>query len=337
MKKFIIIIIILIFLILSSSFLFLAYGPGGFNQQIEFTVQENFGASSIANELKAKGLIRSKIVFKLLARFSGLENKLIAGTHVFPARASIADILKLLSLKQLSSREVKITIIEGWKIKDIAEYLKNQGFFTEEDFLEAAKINNWKSFYYFLDDPQIKTLEGYLFPDTYIVYRDAKPEDIIKKMLDNFKNKINSEILIDLKNSGRSLHEAIILASIIEKEALYDEDRYMISDIFLKRLKEGIGLQSDATVNYVTGKKTLRPSAKDLKIDSPYNTYKYRGLPPGPICNPGLSSIIASVYPKSNPYFYFLTDNEGRAHFAKTYNEHLINIAKYLDKNNNSL
>jgi len=329
MKK--IIIIILIFLVSVFFYLFLAYGPGEFDRQTEFTVQEGFGASSIANELQGKGLIRNKTVFKILARISGLENKLVAGIHVFPARASTADVLKLLCSNQLSSSEAKITIIEGWKLKDIAEYLENQGVFTEEDFMAAAKINNWKGSYSFLGDPQIKTLEGYLFPDTYAIYRDAKPEDVIKKMLDNFKNKVDSEMLADLANDDRSLHEAIILASIIEREALYDEDRYMISDIFLKRLQEGIGLQSDATVNYVTGKKTSRPSYNDLQIDSPYNTYKYRGLPPGPISNPGLSSIMASIYPKSNPYFYFLTDSDGRAHFGKTYDDHLMNIAKYLD------
>lgn len=329
MKK--IIILILIILIPLSFFLFLIYGPSEFDRQEEFIVQEGLGAFNIANELKSKKLIRSKIIFKFLVYFSKSENKLIAGTHIFPAHSSAYDILKLLRSNQLSSREVKITIIEGWKLKDIAKYLKDQEFFEEEDFMVAAKIDNWKDSYFFLNDVQIKTLEGYLFPDTYVVYRNAKPEDIIKKMLNNFKNKIDFKILSDLESSDRGLHEAIILASIIEREALYDEDRYMISDVFLKRLEKGIGLQSDATVNYVTGKKTSRPSYSDLQTDSLYNTYKYKGLPPGPISNPGLSSIMASIYPKSNPYFYFLTDADGHAHFGKTYNDHLTNIAKYLN------
>jgi len=329
MKKIIILSIIILFSV--SFFWFLGYGPGEFNQATEFIIPLGTNATQIAKELKTKNLIRSEIVFKFLARCYQLENKLVAGTHHLPARASAFTILKLICSNQSSSNEVKITIIEGWTMKDIAQYLENQGFFTKEDFLVAAKIDNWKDQYVFLNNSQIKTLEGYLFPDTYLVYRDAKPQDIIKKMLDNFNNKINQKMLNDLTESNRNLHEVIILASIIEREALYDEDRYLISDIFLKRLKKGMALQSDATVNYVTGKKSLRPSFQDLQVDSPYNTYKYKGLPPGPISNPGLSSIMAVIYPQANPYLYFLTDKDGHAHFSKTYNEHLINIKKYLE------
>jgi len=130
---------------------------------------------------------------------------------------------------------------------------------------------------------------------------------------------------------NRNLFETVILASIIEREALYDEDRAMIADIFLKRLDDNIGLQSDATINYITGKKTTRPTFNDLQVDSPYNTYKYRGLPPGPICNPGLASLKAAVYPQVNDYYYFLTDRDGRAHFGRTYAEHQQNIARYLN------
>lgn len=330
MKK--IFFILFLALVIGGFFFFLAYGPSEFDKQSEFEVSGGSGASKVAAGLKERGLIRNELVFKLLSRFYGLEDKLVAGKHLLPPRSSSYAVLKLLSSQENSDSESNLTIIEGWKISDIADYLEEKGMFGRADFLEAAKISKWRSSYSFLSDSRIKSLEGYLFPDTYSVYKDAKPEDVIKKMLDNFQKKVTAKMVADLKSQERNLHDAIILASIVEREALYEEDRYMISDVFLKRLDKGMGLQSDATVNYVTGKKNPRPSYADLQIDSPYNTYKYRGLPPGSISNPGISSIMASIYPKYNSYYYFLTDSNGRAHFGKTYEEHQANIAEYLEK-----
>ena len=149
-------------------------------------------------------------------------------------------------------------------------------------------------------------------------------------MLDNFGHKVDSQRLTDIARQKKSLLEVITLASIIEREVQSPLDKKMVADIFDKRLAAGIALQSDATVNYLTGKKTTRPSGADLEINSPYNTYKYRGLPPGPIGNPGLASIDAVIYPTSNSYYYFITDKDGRAVYAKTYAEHLQNVQKYL-------
>jgi UPF0755 protein len=170
-----------------------------------------------------------------------------------------------------------------------------------------------------------------LFPDTYRIFSDAQAEDIIKKLLDNFDRKVTAQMRFDAPKDNSSFYDALILASIVEREALYDDDRRVIAAIFLNRLKQGIGLQSDATINYVTGKKSPRPTYADLQVNSPYNTYKYRGLPPGPICNPGLTSINAVIYSQPNQYYYFLTDSEGRAHFGRTYAEHQQNIIKYLE------
>lgn len=240
-----------------------------------------------------------------------------------------------IKIQQELNRERKMTIIEGWRLKDVAAYLEREGIVEENKFLEAAKIGNWRDQYAFLKDPKIKSLEGFLYPDTYNIFTDATADDIIKKLLDEFDDKLTDKMRADLKASNHSLLDAVILASILEREIsnkpAFDSDREIVADIFWKRLSIGMGLQSDATVNYVTGKTSTRPTLKDLEIDSPYNTYKYRGLPPGPINNPSLASLMAVIYPAKNDYYYFLTDETGKAYFGKTYEEHLSNIRKYLD------
>lgn len=231
--------------------------------------------------------------------------------------------------------ENKVTVIEGWRLKDIASDLAKEGIVTEEEFRSAVDIENWRDQYDFLTDPKIKSLEGFLYPDTYNFFDDATASDIIKRLLDEFDNKVTLEMRSDLKAQKHTLYEALTLASILEREisnkSAHDEERNIVADIFWSRIKIGMGLQSDATVNYITGKTTTRPSLKDLEIDSPYNTYKYRGLPPSPINNPSLASIRSVIYPTANDYLYFLTDADGKAYFAKTYDGHLANIRKYLD------
>jgi len=235
----------------------------------------------------------------------------------------------------LVRKENKVTIIEGWRLKDIASDLAKEGIVSEEDFMSAAAIDNWRDRYEFLNDPRIKSLEGFLFPDTYNFFVEVTANDIIKKLLDEFDHKVTDKMRADLKSQKCSLYDAIILASILEREISnmpsHDGERDIVADIFWSRIKIGMGLQSDATVNYVTGKTSTRPTLKDLAIDSPYNTYKYRGLPPGPINNPSLASIKSAIYPQASDYLYFLTDENSNAYFAKTYAEHQANIRKYLD------
>lgn len=267
------------------------------------------------------------IIIAVIIAFAGYKTFLDYQTRKAAQRAR---------LQELSVRkENKVTIIEGWRLKDIAADLSKEGIVSEADFLSAADIGNWRGRYEFLNDPKIKSLEGFLYPDTYNFFADATASDIIKKLLDEFDYKVTDQMRADLKSQKRSLYDSVILASILEREIsnkpAYDSERDIVSGIFLNRLRIGMGLQSDATVNYITGKTSTRPSLSDLAIDSPYNTYKYRGLPPGPINNPSLSSIKSAIYPQVSNYFYFLTDKSGQAYFAKTYAEHQANIGKYLD------
>ena len=248
--------------------------------------------------------------------------------------------------------EKTIKMLEGWMNADFYQELKNKHFnyWEEEDFLSVAgerriydvsqKQNfskDWVQEFPFLNSkPENLSLEGYLFPDTYRVFASSTPEEVIRRLLNNFSTKITEEMVVEIKRQGKTLHEIITMASIIEKEApIFNqtnrEDAKIISGIFWNRLNIGMALQSDATLSYIFEDKKPVHSGDELKVDSLYNSYLYRGLPPGPICNPGLIAIEAAIYPADTDYFYFLTPLDGsRVYYAKNYQEHLNNKYKYL-------
>jgi UPF0755 protein len=233
--------------------------------------------------------------------------------------------------------QTSITLIEGWTNDDIAQYLQKQGIASSTNFLNAVANFDTSAYAALKSKPASASLEGFIFPDTYFIPKNPATSTnisnfIIKRALDNFEQKVTPEILAQANKNGLNFYKTLILASIIEKEAnKNDSDRKTIAGVFYNRLNTGIALQSDATVNFITKKKTPSVTEDDTKINSPYNTYKYPGLPPGPICNPSLGSIIAALQPNSTDYLYFLTDPQtGRAVFAKTYDQHLANKQKYL-------
>lgn len=305
--------------------------PAEFKDDKSFLIEPGQSAQVVALNLQEQGLIKNSLLFRLTAKYKGAEKNLVSGEHQLSAGSGILAIISQLQNKDNLSSELTITIPEGWRMYQIAEHLENKGIAAIAEFNQVAKIENWREQYDFLADKSIKSLEGYLFPDTYRIFSDAKPEDVIKRMLDNFSLKLDDKLRADIAKSGKSLHEIIILASIIEHEAKFDADRYLVAGVFYNRLEIGMALQSCATINYLTNKNAARVSGEDLEIDSPYNTYKYPGLPPGPIANPGLESIKSAIYPQSGNYFYFLNDSRGKAYFAETYEKHQANIRKYLD------
>jgi len=223
-------------------------------------------------------------------------------------------------------------IIEGWDNKEVSAYLVDKNFLSENGFTEAAGADSplIKEFDFLQDKPANVDLEGYLFPDTYRIFKNSDSYDIIRKMLANFNAKLTPELRQEIVKQKKSFFEVLTLASIIEKEVSEPEDMKMVADIFYKRLKAGIALQSDATVNYATGKSLIQPTYQDLSVNSLYNTYKYPGLPPGPISNPGINALKAAIYPTPNPYYYFLTSKDQQVIYSKTYEEHLANKNKYL-------
>ena len=248
--------------------------------------------------------------------------------------------------------ETVIKVLEGWTIDNINNYLLTIGAWSRADLeqiIGLPKINyrtqpdlslpfDFSEKYDFLKDkPTYYSLEGFLFPDTYRVFSDASVNDVVDKMLANFDKKLTPKMRQDIAAQGKTIYEVIIMASLIEKEApidysdLENKDARIVSDIFWGRLKSGQALQSDATLTYFLNDNKPSHSGADLEIDSLYNTYKYPGLPPTPICNPGLRAIEAAIYPLDTNYNYFLTDLDGgNIYYASTYQEHLQNKYKYL-------
>ncbi len=306
-------------------------------EDFPFTVKSGESVSAIARDLKSAGIIKSEYYFKLYVWLNKLQSGLQAGEYILSSRLSIKEIAAMLSAGQIKNREKIFKIIEGWTISDIEKSLEKNKIISDKSFsaLAKRKIGDWQFSYakpdFLADAPGSVDLEGYLFPDTYRIYVDASAEDIIKKALDNFNIKLSPDLREAISQQNKSIHEIITMASIIEKEVSNEADRNLVSGIFWKRLSLGIALQADSTVNYATGKSSPGVSFEDKEIDSPFNTYKYRGLPPGPICSPSLSSIKAAIYPEQSPYLYYLNRQDtGETIFSKTYEEHLENKNKYL-------
>lgn len=301
----------------------------------EFVVTPGDGAKMIGKNLHDQGLIKDRFLFETDVWLRGSEKEFIAGSYKVPENLSISDLVKILTTAS-KKEQTKITVPEGLSNKEIAKIWEDEKMGTAVDFFFKASVTDSReiipnAMYDFLALKKKEVdLEGYLYPDTYNVYKDAKPEDLIKKMLDNFENK-TKDILSEAKASSKDFHDILTLASIVEREVPKASERPVIAGIFINRLNIGMPLQSDATVNYATGKYRLRPTYEDLQVESPYNTYKYRGLPPGPIGNPSISSIKAALNPESTEYFYFLSKTSGETVFSKTLDEHNENKAKYLN------
>jgi len=348
MKKLFIILLILAILVAGLWFFkitFLCQNGKGLIKSFE--IKEGEGVHQISRNLKSQGLIANSFIFETYIWATKSGSKILAGEHKINDHWSIRQLVNFLISGNALENERTITILEGWNLRDIVNYFVKEGIITESDELYGLvgypgvdytgnfTLPNPKDFssdYEFLiEKPKNLSLEGYLFPDTYRVYKNASLEDIIKKMLDNFDKKIDSKILGEIDNQNKKLYDILTLASIIEKEAKTLEDKKRVAGVYYNRLKIGMALQADPTVNYITEKQTDRPSHEDLEVKSLYNTYKYPGLPPGPICNPGLDSIMAAIYPEKNNYMYFLNTPDGKMIFSKTLSEHRRNREKYFN------
>lgn len=269
--------------------------------------------SDAAQIFEERGVIRS--AFVLRAYFKVFENgkPVMAGFYLFPKEESLRRIAGRLTGGEFLIERKKILITEGEDVIDVADTLYAEiPTFNKDVFVTLARKD-----------------EGYLFPDTYFFFTTVSPKEARDAMYANFEAKIQP-IQGKISKSGRTLSEIVIMASIIEREAVTPEDRRIISGILWKRIKIGMPLQVDAAFDYVNGKTTHSLTLDDLNIDSPYNTYEYKGLPPGPICNPGLDTIIAAAEPKDSPYLYYLSDKDGKMHYAKNFEEHKRNKLRYL-------
>jgi UPF0755 protein len=292
-------------------------------QPKQFTVQSGEGISTIAANLQKAGIIKSAWGFKLYLKLTG-QVIVQPGTYQLSPAQSLPRIANWIASGETSN--VTLTIPEGFTLQQIGEAMEQKNIATKAEFLNIA--NNFPPDYDFLKArPAGKSLEGFLFPDTYRLIK-GDPTLAIRQMLDNFSNKYHADIQPDL--GEQNLYEVLIIASLIEREAQKAEDRPLVAGVIYNRLKIGMKLGIDATVRYIINNWKDPLTAADLNIDSPYNTRRYAGLPPAPICNSGLASIEAALHPTDHKYYYYLTDPEGMMHYAKTLDEHNQNKVKYL-------
>ena len=282
----------------------------------------------IVQNLKKQNIISNEFAFKVYSSFVDTSN-IKAGKYEFKGKYNIPKIFKVLNEETISTTETRnVTIIEGWNKYDVSKYLSNE-FNIEYNYVLDFIKNGYKKTdlaktYTFLNNKEIKDLEGFIYPDTYEVYDNSNLEMIFDKILSNFKNKVADVYKLE----NKKLYEILKIASIIEEEAKLDADRPIVSGIIQNRLKNDMKLQIDATVIYFTQNK--ENIAKDKNINNPYNTYTNKGLPIGPIANPGISSINAAINPVTTDYLFYINKDSGEAVYAKTLEEHNRNIRAYL-------
>lgn len=292
-------------------------------EKIVFDVEKGSSAKSIAESLEDADLIVSDKSFVRTVESEELDDKLRYGRFVLTKSMTLRDIITVLTTK--GTGEMAFTAPEGWTIVEMDAELADMGLIGAGAFEECTKECTFD--YDFLEDDQ--SLEGYLFPDTYFIDSATfKSEDLINMMLKNFDAKITDEMLADIEASGRTLSEVVNVASMVEREVRTDDDLPIVAGIIWKRYDQDWYLGIDATLLYVQEDNEL--TADDLADDTPYNTRLNTGLPPTPISNPGLASLMATIYPEDSEYYYYLTDSEGAVHYATTNAEHEANKEEYL-------
>lgn len=302
-------------------------------KEVSFTVDEGESFVSISRRLADEDIIPNAWWFRIFAKFAGLDDDIRAGTTVVIPRDRSADILGALIYPSGNS-EVSVTIPEGYTLVQIGATVRAAlPHITEEEWIRVTGVSSPfadHTLVVSLQKPVDVDLEGYLFPDTYRFFENASAEDVVERMLNTMESRVTALGKPTGDAEGMNGHELLTLSSIIEREVRGSEEMREISDIFLKRLEIGMALQSDATVNYVTGGDDPSISLTDRDLDSLYNTYQYPGLPPGPISNPGMNALRSVWNPAENEYYYFLTDAAGTVYYAETHDEHVLNKALYL-------
>ncbi len=295
----------------------------------EVVIAAGAPARAVWDKLVKEGYTTRTLPWRYQAWRADAAAHLQAGTYTVERGERISEVLNRFVSGDTSPDEFTITYPEGFTIEQMAERTAAKGIGTKEAFLAAAQPARFAEHYPFLKAiPAERSLEGYLFPDTYQVFADDTPDDVIKRMLTTFEQKVVFDTLIS--SSARSLDEIIIMASIIEREVLSDDDMALVSGVLWSREEDGAGLDADATVRYALKKWDEPLTATDLRSDSPYNTRRWKGLPPGPISNPGLRAITAAANPEESDFYYYLSTSTGETIFSKTNDEHNQNKAKHL-------
>lgn len=330
---------ILIVMILSTLFILFAVNhylgstknaliPGD-TETILVTIPRGTSTGEIAELLKQQGLIADTTLFRIKSKLEGYEGNYKAGEYPLSAGMTMEEMMSILLAGH--DNVTRFTIPEGYDIGRTIETLSSQGLIDSEAFQKEVEMGDFDYSFMSLLPAGKNRLEGFLYPETYEVYSDANEHEIIDKMLSQFDQVFDQKRIERAKEIGMDPYAVVILASIIEREAVISEDRPVIAGVFYNRLRIEMPLQSCATVQYILGEQKAVLSDADVKIESPYNTYRIAGLPPTPICSPGIESIDAALWPTSSDYLYFLAKGDGSHVFSTTYEEHLRNKARYID------
>ncbi|MBN2149258.1 MAG: endolytic transglycosylase MltG [Anaerolineales bacterium] len=297
----------------------------------DFRINQGESIPSITGRLLDAELITNPAAFRSYLQYTGLDKSIQAGEYAISAGMTPIEIAQI--FQQAPLGQAVLTVLPGWRAEEIAAALPLTGFsITAEEFLLATQIQ--PQGYSFSAEIPLANIEGFLFPATYEMARETSVQQLIPAMLSNFDALVSPEIRSGFSEQGLTLYQAVVLASIIEREAILDEEMPLIASVFHNRLVAGATLSSDPTIQYALGFNNAQNtwwtnplSASDLQFDSPYNTYLYPGLPPTPICSPGLAALRAAAFPAQTPYYYFRAacDGSSRHLFAETYQEHLDN------------
>jgi UPF0755 protein len=305
---------------------------------VPFTIERGQSFAEITDSLYTKGLIRNTFVFRLRARMLDAEGKVQAGVATIRRNMNVDQVLESITSVRLNDRQVLIR--EGLRLEQIANILAENGW-DKDKFIRAVTQEKWE-FGFLNDKPPTVSVEGFLFPDTYRIPANYTETQIVELMLRRFGEQYDPVLRQKARDNGNGIYKTVIIASLIEREAAKDDERGKISSVFFNRLKQGMKLDTDPTVQWARDTERYRQnpgftewwsilSKADLEIDSPYNTYKYKTLPPGPIANPGLASLRAATEPLTTDFLYFVAtnDREGSHAFSKTLEEHNQNVKKY--------
>ncbi len=301
--------------------------PATSGENVIIEVKQGMTSDQIARMLYNRGLISSPGMFQLVAKWKGLGSSLQAGEYAIQRGTTVTHIVDMMAKGE--TNYLQLTIPEGYTVNQIAKLIENQHIGSGTKFKELAK--QVPSDYDYMNGTSssvVYAAEGFLFPDTYKLSKGITEEQLIAMLTRQFDEKFTPEMRAQAAAMGLSTREVIILASLVEKEAQVEADRPVIAGVFLNRLKEDMPLQSCATIQYILGYPKEELSVEDTEIASPFNTYLHRGLPPGPIANPGIASIRAVLHPTVTDYLYFVADKQGAHHFSRTYEEHLAEIEK---------
>lgn len=295
------------------------------------TIPLGSGASSISQILEDSGIIKDSRAFRIVSKITGNDSKYKAGTYSLSPSMNAYQIME--KIKTGISAGNMVTIPEGYTIRQTARLLADKGIVDEAEFLQEAETGTFNQS--FVEDLPAgpDRMEGFLFPETYDIPINASAHDVIQIMLNHFEKIFTPEYQVRSAEMGYSMREIMIIASMVERESVASEDRPLVASVVYNRFEAGMPLQFDSTVQYVLGEQKDRLYYTDTGIDSPYNTYVNRGLPPGPICSPGADSIKAALYPADTNYLYFVVDPEGQGthNFTNDYDEFLVFKKKYID------